>query len=126
MISSLRFKLVWSSQSSCFYVREHSESNRAFRALKSESYSRSLKYCVLLGGDPMPYNGLVIIDPRSNLFLFLLIPYILYLHLYIFFAFSLPLMVACVICVFYSHWGLQHKFELSSSSSRSLLCRPTS
>ena len=37
-------------EQSSFYVREHSESNqRAIsRALKSESYSRSLKYCVLL------------------------------------------------------------------------------
>ena len=55
---SVRHKLVQSSQSSSFQVRQHSGSDlraiehsestqRALKALKSESYHRSLKYCVL-------------------------------------------------------------------------------
>ena len=67
--SSVRFKFVQSSQSSSFWLksssnqsgisqqsestqralRKHSESyQKALRVFKSESYSRSLKYCVLL------------------------------------------------------------------------------
>ena len=71
------FKLVQSSQSSSSQVRdqsEHSESiqrsireKSVIRAFKSESYSRSLKYCVLLSKELFCFKIQDIRLPVSNI-----------------------------------------------------------